>query len=339
MRDPANLFAAESVPGGVGGAPKSSSSAGNIDRAASSTKNHFRTRQNPELPCKQEVEAEVVGPMLDALPDAPPVSEDASIEVETFDSAETQTPPMTHRQFRRALEPFRRGDNPPPGEWLARYPVGEVRPGGKQPYPNKYWKPWWKPRRAPVGTARRLSANLEAVDQVEEALGMAPKGLEALPRDEDGHVVPSPELADVLVAWTEEGGTLTRLARAVGWRRGELLKFMNRTEGLKDRYQKARSRGMDAVAEQALLIASEPVMVEESCESYDGNGNLMRRDVRVADATFARKLAFQARIDLLKRWAPDRYGDKVEVKTTDAMAMKILAARRRLMGGEGEEAG
>ncbi|MGN1209542.1 MAG: hypothetical protein ACI4SV_04500, partial [Duodenibacillus sp.] len=84
-------------------------------------------------------------------------------------------------------------------------------------------------------------------------------------------------------------------------------------------------------------IATEPVMVEDVYESYDGNGNLIRRDIKRADATYARKLAVSTRTEIIRKWAPDRYGEKIEVKTDSSMAAKILAARKRLGEAKGED--
>ena len=51
---------------------------------------------------------------------------------------------------------------------------------------------------------------------------------------------------------------------------------------------------------------------------------------KTADNVFARKLAVQATIDILKRRAPDRYGDAVKVEVADSRAQAIIDARRRL---------
>ena len=88
---------------------------------------------------------------------------------------------------------------------------------------------------------------------------------------------------------------------------------------------------MDALADEALLIASTPMDTEEVAETTlaDGGKVVVRKK---GDNTYARKLAFYSRVELLKKWAPDRYGEKISVDVTDKRAAAILAARRKLQG-------
>lgn len=97
------------------------------------------------------------------------------------------------------------------------------------------------------------------------------------------------------------------------------------------KYDEARSLGMDALADEALLIASTPMETEEVAETTlaDGGKVVVRKK---GDNTYARKLAFYSRVELLKKWAPDRYGEKISVDVTDKRAAAILAARRKLQG-------
>ena len=60
--------------------------------------------------------------------------------------------------------------------------------------------------------------------------------------------------------------------------------------------------------------------MEEVFLSFDGDGRLKRKDVRRADAIYARKLAVATRLDIAKKWAPEKYGDKLEVKTDESLA-------------------
>ena len=95
-------------------------------------------------------------------------------------------------------------------------------------------------------------------------------------------------------------------------------------------YRAAVKEGYDAIAEDALTIASTPVNVEEVTEAYDKDGNLTGRYVKKGDNVLSRKLAYQARMELLSKWNPEKYGNKVEVKTTGDMATAIAGARKRL---------
>ena len=52
--------------------------------------------------------------------------------------------------------------------------------------------------------------------------------------------------------------------------------------------------------------------------------------MRVADNTYARKLAFQARMQLLEKWAPEKYGPNAKAEVSGGMAEKLRAARDRI---------
>ena len=68
----------------------------------------------------------------------------------------------------------------------------------------------------------------------------------------------------------------------------------------------------------------------EEIISYDKDGNVISRAVKRFDAVYARKLAFQARLQLLAKWAPNKYGEKPVIDTNESRASKILEARRRI---------
>ena len=211
------------------------------------------------------------------------------------------------------------------------------RPYYKEPTPEEEWAkhPSWKPRKKTPGL-KGCRAVEGAIAAVEDKL-LAPGVIADLPRDEDGRVYPCDELVDAACAYIANGGTLSRFATAVGTYRQLLLKWLRKKPEWKAKYAAAKDEQVDAMAEDAVTIASEPVMVEDVFESYDGNGNLIRRDIKRSDATYARKLAVATRTDIIKKWAPEKYGEKIEVKTDSTMAAKILAARKRLGETRGDE--
>lgn len=211
------------------------------------------------------------------------------------------------------------------------------RPYYKEPTPEEEWAkhPSWKPRKKTPGL-KGCRAVEGAIAAVEDKL-LAPGVIADLPRDGDGRVYPCDELVDAACAYIANGGTLSRFATAVGTYRQLLLKWLRKKPEWKAKYAAAKDEQVDAMAEDAVTIASEPVMVEDVFESYDGNGNLIRRDIKRSDATYARKLAVATRTDIIKKWAPEKYGEKIEVKTDSTMAAKILAARKRLGETRGDE--
>lgn len=74
----------------------------------------------------------------------------------------------------------------------------------------------------------------------------------------------------------------------------------------------ARDIGFDAIAEEALHIADTPMIgeVEESSE----NGVKITR----ADMLGHRKLQVDARLKLLAKWAPKKYGESIRQELTGA---------------------
>lgn len=121
---------------------------------------------------------------------------------------------------------------------------------------------------------------------------------------------------------------------AVGLSRSTLNEWIRRDPEWSEDYEAAKKLGADALIEEALEISETPKIVEEVFLSFDGKGQLKRKDVRRADAIYARKLAVATRLDIAKKWAPEKYGDKLEVKTDESLASRIIAARQRTRSAE-----
>lgn len=128
------------------------------------------------------------------------------------------------------------------------------------------------------------------------------------------------------------GGMASRWLRAAGISEGTLYAFKRRDPAFAEAYNQARSVGMDALAEEALELASTPYVAEEVAETTLANGDKVTLR-KSGDNVYARKLAVWTRLELLKKWAPDRYGDKVTMDVSDTRAAKILEARKRLQQG------
>jgi hypothetical protein len=167
-----------------------------------------------------------------------------------------------------------------------------------------------------------------------EALVGAPDVPVDLPTDpKTGRVTKSPECLEALCAYLAQGGMMLLFAKRLGLNRGTLSAWCSKDPEWKAAVAKAREQGVDALAEEALAMATDPLMVEDIYERYDNDGNLLSKDVKKGDAVYARKLAVSTRLDLLKKWAPEKYGDKVEAKTDSSLASRILAARNRISRG------
>lgn len=141
----------------------------------------------------------------------------------------------------------------------------------------------------------------------------------------------SPERDEHLFAFLVQGGIIRVWLDSAGLTYNDIHKRKKKDAAFAAKYEEARSLGMDALADEALLIASSPMCCEEVAETTLATGEkvVVRKK---GDNSYARKLAFYARVELLKRWAPDRYGDKISMDVTDKRAAGILAARRRLQG-------
>ena len=158
--------------------------------------------------------------------------------------------------------------------------------------------------------------------------------MDALPRRPDGAPAKSPELRAALQAFVVAGGTLQLFGEAVGLSRSTLSGWIRSDPEWSEDYEAAKKLGADALIEEALEISETPKIVEEVFLSFDGEGQLKRKDVRRADAIYARKLAVATRLDIAKKWAPEKYGDKLEVKTDESLASRIIAARQRTRSAE-----
>lgn len=202
-------------------------------------------------------------------------------------------------------------------------------PNYKLPYPDDQWKPWWKPRKRPPGQ-KGWKGQAEHMKLLAESLAERVDNLENLPRDARGVPVYSPEVLKVMEDFVSAGGTLFALAKALGISRTTIYKWVKKYPEMKAAYERSKVQGVEALAEKALSVATTPAVMEDVYESYDGEGKLVRRDVKRADAIYARKLALHGITSLIAKWAPERYGEKPQAKTTESLAQRILAARRRV---------
>ena len=200
----------------------------------------------------------------------------------------------------------------------------------KAPMPEHKWKPYFKPRKRIPGTWGAKRAKLSNADLETLIFGENGKDLDlAFERDDQGEWKDPEAVALGFIDAVAKGVPEGRYAMLIGSNRGE-LRGLVRDLGLNEVYRAAVKEGYDAIAEDALTIASTPVNVEEVTEAYDKDGNLTGRYVKKGDNVLSRKLAYQARMELLSKWNPEKYGNKVEVKTTGDMATAIAGARKRL---------
>ena len=92
-------------------------------------------------------------------------------------------------------------------------------------------------------------------------------------------------------------------------------------------FARARTRGFDAIAAEALRIANTPVEGVEYVTKADGGV-----EERRGDMLGHRKLQIETRLKLLAKWDPKRYGEKLALEVDDvtdrAEQMRQRRARR-----------
>lgn len=201
----------------------------------------------------------------------------------------------------------------------------EIHPGD----PVKEDRPTWKPRKHPNGRGKKNNelAIKEVFRQMDDLRPQPPAEIKY-------GDIGTQAFRDSVIAWVEAGGTITEFCKRASISKTQLYRSMKEEEGFHERLANARLAGYDSMAEEALRIASEPSMQAEEVITYDKDGNVLSRAVKRSDAVYARKLAFQARLQLLAKWAPNKYGEKVVQEDNESRATKILEARRRVANGD-----
>lgn len=192
------------------------------------------------------------------------------------------------------------------------------------------WSPRWSPR---VGhpTKRGWEANINAVHLLESKT-QVPKPDVIDWHEKSGLIrdFPWKKAESDILKFVSAGGTVSAYCQASGLSYQKVQGHVTRTPTFKAQLAEARVAGADALAAEALNIASTPCLTEERITVYDKNDNVVTKSVKLADNTYARKLAFQARMQLLEKWAPEKYGPNAKAEETGGMAEKLRAARERI---------
>jgi hypothetical protein len=89
--------------------------------------------------------------------------------------------------------------------------------------------------------------------------------------------------------------------------RAEIWNWLKDDASFRESYAAARELGFDALADEIIRIADTPEMLEEL--EYGADDKVLRK--RISDATRHRQMRIHARMWVLARWAPHRYGDRV----------------------------
>lgn len=192
------------------------------------------------------------------------------------------------------------------------------------------WREEWHPRaRHPAKRGR--DANINAIHLVESRLQVPkPDVIDWREQRAKEHKIPWKEVEPDILKFVSAGGTLAAYGPASGLANTAISKHIRTTPEFREKLAEARRIGADALAAEALAIASTPMMTEERITVYDKNDELVTKSVKLSDNTYARKLAFSARMQLLEKWAPDKYGPNAKAEDSGGMAEKLRAARERI---------
>lgn len=172
-----------------------------------------------------------------------------------------------------------------------------------------------------------------STDYLEAQYPLHTRPMEPLPPLPEGGWFWTQELKAHLLDYISDGGLVNDWCRAVGIGPRRVYNLVEVDEEFSTAYARACAVRSEVIGEEVLAISSRPLMVEERIENYASNGEKTYA-LKQFDNVHARKLAAQTRMELLKKWAPDKYGDKVAVSITDDRAKQIIAARRRVRSAD-----
>lgn len=182
-------------------------------------------------------------------------------------------------------------------------------------------------RKKPTREQRENGGRLE---MKEEVAPLHTRPMDPIPPKSEGAVtVWNPERIAHFLAYIASGGLVIDWCKKAGVDRGVVTALAKRDQAFADAYEVAKQERIEVLAEEALQIASTPSKVQEEIVTTHPDGSSTKA-VKTFDNTYARKLAFGARMDLLAKWAPDRYGPGVKPDSVSSQAAAILKARRRL---------
>lgn len=183
-------------------------------------------------------------------------------------------------------------------------------------------------RKKPAKEQREWGGRLEMKEQV-MPLHTRPTG--PIPVSPDGTWTVSRRAC--LLEFVANGGLISDWCKKAKVGAGSVAKLARKDPDFAKALEEAKSLRNDVLAEEALEIATTPKVVEEVIETTAADGSVVRA-VKRYDNVYARKLAFNSRLELLKKWAPEKYGDTLKVAMNDNRAQAILSARKRLQGSE-----
>ena len=130
------------------------------------------------------------------------------------------------------------------------------------------------------------------------------------------------ELVETILAGIADGVTLRQLCRIHGVSKSSWYNWMEADKELAGRFARARIDGFDVIAEEILDIADDGSNDWMERELKDGRIVMALNDEHVRRSA----LRVDARLKLLAKWDPKRYGDRVDHTSSDgSMSPRPLA--------------
>lgn len=122
----------------------------------------------------------------------------------------------------------------------------------------------------------------------------------------------TPELADTIISGIEKGIPLRQLCRTHGISKSEWYRWLDDDADLQGRFARAREIGQEEIFEETLEIADDSSNDYVDRETKSGT-------MRVLDDEHVQrsKLRIWTRLQLLAKWNPKKYGEKVAVTDGD----------------------
>lgn len=117
----------------------------------------------------------------------------------------------------------------------------------------------------------------------------------------------TPELETIILDGIAEGVPLRQLCRDLGVGKSTVYDRMKEDETFAGRFARAREIGFDAIAEEAFEIAEEtPQRTPTQFGDKVDPGFVQHQKNRI-----------ETRLKLLAKWDPKRYGDRVDLTSSD----------------------
>jgi hypothetical protein len=119
----------------------------------------------------------------------------------------------------------------------------------------------------------------------------------------------SQAICDEICERLGQGETLESICREEGMPKITTVhEWRERSESFSEGFARARARGFDAIAAQAMQIADTPQEGVEYITKADGSTEEKRGDM-----LGHRKLQIETRLKLLAKWDPKRYGERTVI--------------------------